>query len=254
MKDGIRVLIGVADVDSAVPEGTPIDRHAAREATSVYAAVRTFPMLPEAAFHRHDVTQREPGPRRRWWTESVVDGDGDVGGHSVYRAMVRNRAQLAYSGVGAWLEGKAAAPPKLAASADLQVQLKLQDQAATALRDARFRLGALSFDRVEPMPIFSNGDVKEIQARQSNRAAHLIEDFMIAANEVMARTLRDAGVSSIRRIVKQPERWPRMVIWPASMATSCRPNPIPARSTHSCCAASRPIRCTTPTCRWRCSS
>jgi VacB/RNase II family 3'-5' exoribonuclease len=210
VKDGIRVLVGVADVDSAVPKGTPIDRHAAREATSVYAAVRTFPMLPEQL--STDMTSlNENQNRAAVVIEFVVDGDGEVGTHTVYRAMVRNHAQLAYNGVGAWLEGKAAPPPKVAASTDLQAQLKLQDQAASALRDARFRLGALSFDRVEPMPIFSNGDVKEIQARQSNRAAHLIEDFMIAANEVMARTLRDAGVSSIRRIVKQPERWPRIV-------------------------------------------
>ena len=210
VKDGIRVLVGVADVDSAVPKGSPIDRHAAREATTVYAAVRTFPMLPEQL--STDMTSlNENQNREAVVMEFVVDGNGDVGCHSVYRAMVRNHAQLAYNGVGAWLEGKAAPPPKVAASPDLQAQLKLQEEAATALRGARDRLGALNFDRVEPMPVISNGNVQEIQARQSNRAAHLIEDFMIAANEVMARTLRDAGVSSIRRIVKQPERWPRIV-------------------------------------------
>jgi VacB/RNase II family 3'-5' exoribonuclease len=207
---GIRVLVGVADVDSAVPKGTPLDRHAAREATTVYAAVRTFPMLPEQL--STDMTSlNENQDRAAVVMEFVVAGDGTVSTHSVYRAMVRNRAQLAYNGVGAWLEGTAAAPPKVAASADLQAQLKLQDEAAGHLRDNRDRLGALTFDRVEPMPVLSNGNVTEITARQSNRAAHLIEDFMIAANEVMAQTLRAAGVSSIRRIVKVPERWPRIV-------------------------------------------
>jgi exoribonuclease-2 len=125
--------------------------------------------------------------------------------------MVRNHAQLTYNAVGAWLEGTAAAPPKVAASPELQAQLKLQDEAAGALRKDRDRLGALTFDRIEPEPVISNGNVSEITARHSNRAAHLIEDFMIAANEVMAQTLRAAGVSSVRRIVKVPERWPRMV-------------------------------------------
>ena len=207
---GIRVLVGVADVDSAVAKGTPIDRHAAREATTVYAEVRTFPMLPERL--STDLTSlNEAQDRAAVVLEFVVAADGSVNASSVYRALVRNHAQLTYSGVGAWLEATAPAPPKVAASADLQAQLKLQDQAAAALREARHRLGALTFDRTEAQPVIANGNVQEITTRQSNRAAHLIEDFMIAANEVMARTLRAAGVSSIRRIVKAPERWPRMV-------------------------------------------
>jgi exoribonuclease II len=207
---GIRVLVGVADVDSAVAKDTPLDRHASREATTVYAAVRTFPMLPEQL--STDLTSlNENQDRAAVVTEFVVAADGSVGAHSVYRAMVRNHAQLTYNGVGAWIEGTAAAPPKVAASPELQAQLKLQDEAAGALRKDRDRLGALTFDRIEPEPVISNGNVSEITARKSNRAAHLIEDFMIAANEVMAQTLRAAGVSSVRRIVKVPERWSRMV-------------------------------------------
>jgi len=207
---GIRVLVGVADVDYAVPKGTPIDRHAAREATSVYAAVRTFPMLPEE-LSTDRTSLNEQQDRAAVVTEYVVGADGSIGAACVYRAMVRNHVQLTYNGVGAWLEGTAAAPPKVAGSPDLQALLKLQDEAAQALRKDRDRLGALSFDRIEPEPVIADGNVKSIAARHSNRAAHLIEDFMIAANEVMARTLRAAGVSAIRRIVKAPERWARMV-------------------------------------------
>jgi VacB/RNase II family 3'-5' exoribonuclease len=207
---GIRVLVGVADVDSAVAKDTPLDRHAAREATTVYAAVRTFPMLPEQL--STDMTSlNENQDRAAVVMDFVVGPNGDVGARSVYRALVRNRAQLTYNAVGAWLEGTAAPPPKVAASPELQAQLKLQDEAAVALRGARDRLGALRFDRIEPEPVIQNGNVVEIRQRHSNRAAHLIEDFMIAANEVMARTLSDAGVSSIRRVVKEPERWQRMV-------------------------------------------
>ena len=221
---GIRVLVGVADVDCAVAKGTPIDRHAAREATTVYAAVRTFPMLPERL--STDLTSlNEEQDRAAVVIEYVAAADGSLGRTRVYRAMVRNRAQLTYSAVGAWLEGTAGPPPKVAASPELQAQLKLQDEAAVALRAARDRLGALTFDRVEPEPVIANGNVQQINARHSNRAAHLIEDFMIAANEVMAQTLRAAGVSSIRRIVKAPERWARMMVLARQYGEALPPEP-----------------------------
>lgn len=208
--EGIRVRVAVADVDAVAAKDTPIDRHAARETTSVYTGVRTFPMLPERL--STDLTSlNENQDRAALVIEFVVAPDGSLGENGIYRAHVRNRAQLAYNGVGAWLEANAAPPPKLAQSPELQAQLKLQDEAASALRVERHRLGALSFDRQELQPVLTNGKVQDIATRQSNRAAHLIEDFMIAANEVMAQTLAASGVSSIRRVVKDPERWPRIV-------------------------------------------
>jgi exoribonuclease-2 len=224
---GIRVLVGVADVDSAVPKGSPIDTHAAHETTSVYTGVRTFPMLPEQL--STDLTSLNENQERAGIViEMTVSADGNIQGEKVYQARLRNRAQLTYSGVGAWLEGKAAAPPKVAASADLQAQLKLQDEAAQALRAARQKLGALNFERQELQPVMANGKVQDVTVRVSNRAAHLIEDFMIGANEVMARTLRNARVSSIRRVVKAPERWNRIVELARQHGGSLPADPDPA--------------------------
>ncbi len=208
-RDGIRVLVGVADVDAELTKATPLDCHAQREATAVYAGVHTFPMLPEK-LSTNLTSLNEDQDRAAIVIEMTVSAEGAISGGSIYRAMVRNRAQLAYNGAGAWLEG-GEAPPKIAASTDLQAQLKLQDEAARALYEARHRLGALTFDRTESQPVFDNSHIKDITTRRTNRASHLIEDFMIAANEVMAQTLREAGVSSIRRIVREPERWPRIV-------------------------------------------
>jgi VacB/RNase II family 3'-5' exoribonuclease len=207
---GVRVLVAIADVDSLVPRSTPIDLHAARETTTVYAGIRTFPMLPEKL--STDLTSLSEGALRPAIViEMLVASDGSIASSSAYPAMVRNRAQLTYSAVGPWLEGTAAAPGKIAARAELQAQLKLQDEAAQALRTERHRLGALTFDRAEAQPVITNGQVRDIAARPANRASQLIEDFMIGANEAMARRLRDAGVSSIRRVVKAPERWARIV-------------------------------------------
>jgi len=207
---GIRVLIAIADVDSDVPIGSPIDQHAAAQTTSVYTGIRTFPMLPEQL--STDLTSlNQDADRLALVVDMAVAPDGSIASGGIYRAMVRNQAQLTYSGVGPWLEGSAAAPPKIAANADLAAQLKLQDEAAQLLFGERQRLGALNIDRVETEAIVADGQVRGIDIRRKNRATELIENFMVAANGVMARTLMNAGVSSIRRVVRTPERWPRIV-------------------------------------------
>lgn len=208
--DGIRVLIAIADVDSDVPIGSPIDKHAAAQTTSVYTGIRTFSMLPEQL--STDLTSLNlDADRLAVVVDMVVARDGSITSGSIYRALVRNQAQLTYNGVGPWLEGGSAALPKVAASADLVSQLKLQDEAAQILFAERQRLGALDIDRVEAEPIFADGRVQGIATSKKNRASDLIENFMVAANGVMERTLMNAGVSSIRRVVKTPERWPRIV-------------------------------------------
>jgi VacB/RNase II family 3'-5' exoribonuclease len=210
VEGGIRILVGIADVDSDVSLRSPVDQHASSQTTTVYTGVKTFPMLPEDL--STDLTSlNEDSDRLALVVEMVVGGDGSLSGTNIYRALVRNRAQLTYNGVGPWLENGANAPPKVAASADLQTQLKLQDEAATALREQRHRHGALEFDRVEAEPIIRDGQVHDIATRQANRATRLIEDFMVAANGVMARTLSQGGVAAIRRVVKSPERWDRIV-------------------------------------------
>ena len=207
---GIRIRIAVADVAGAVDMGTPIDQHAADQSTSVYTGVRTFPMLPERL--STDLTSlNESQDRPAIVIDMVVGSDGAITSPSIYAALVRNQAQLTYNGVGPWLEGTAPPPPKVAASAPLQQQLKLQDEAARALLDERQKMGALNIDRVEAEAVVTDGQVQGINTRQKNRATELIENFMVAANGVMARTLSQAGVSSIRRVVKTPERWPRIV-------------------------------------------
>ncbi len=207
---GIRLSIAIADVDADVPAGSPIDAHAAAQTTSVYTGIKTFPMLPERL--STDLTSLNEGADRLAVViEMVVAADGSISSESVYRALVRNRAQLTYNGVGPWLEGTAPAPPKVGASAALQDQLKMQDEASRMLLEERSRMGALTFDRVEAEAVISDGKVEGINTRKKNRATELIENFMVAANGVMARTLMHANVSSIRRVVKAPERWQRIV-------------------------------------------
>jgi len=211
LPDGrIRVLVGVADVDARVAKGTLLDTHAQSETTSVYTGVAIFPMLP-TALSEGITSLNENQDRAAIVIEIAVAADGTASDGKAYRALVRNRAQLAYPSVGAWLEGKAAAPPKVAASADLTAQLKLQDEAAQRMSGSRFQHGALDLETIETRPVLVTDQIVGIAPIQKNRATVLIEEFMIAANGVIARTFEDAGVASIRRIVRTPKRWERIV-------------------------------------------
>jgi exoribonuclease II len=211
LPDGsIKVMVGIADVDAFVLKDTPIDRHAAKETTTVYTGVRNFPMLPEE-LSTGTTSLLEVDGKLSVVTEFLVDSNGQVSKHSIYRALVVNKAQLAYNAVGAWLEDRGPAPAKVAASPELQAQLKLQSEAAQALKNERYRHGALNIETAEVHPIVLNDQMIDLQKQEKNRATDLIEDFMIAANGVVARTLEEAKVSSIRRVVKTPERWDRIV-------------------------------------------
>jgi len=203
----VKVMIGIADVDAFVAKDSPIDGHAAKETTTVYTGVRNFPMLPEE-LSTGDSSLLEDQERLAVVIEFVAGADGNVNSGTVYRALVRNRAQLMYNSVGSWLEGSAAPPPKVAASSELQAQLKLQNEVAQALKKQRFLHGALNIDTSEVHPVV-NQQVVDIVKQERNPATELIEDFMIAANGVVARLLEK--VSSLRRIVKTPERWDRIV-------------------------------------------
>src|SRR5208282_1861973 len=210
----VKVMVGIADVDAFVAKDSPIDQHAARETTTVYTGVCNFSMLPEelstgASSLLENVDR--PAVVIEFVVDINVNAGGSISASNVYRAIVRNKAQLTYGAVGAWLEGTAAAPPKVAASLelDLQAQLRLQDEVAQALKKLRYEHGALNIDTSEVHPVVLNQQVIDVVKQEKNRATELIEDFMIAANGVVARFLEK--VSSLRRIVKTPEHWDGMV-------------------------------------------
>jgi exoribonuclease-2 len=209
---GIRIFVGIADVDWFVPARSPLDSAAAHNTTSVYTGVRTFPMLPERL--STDLSSLNEGEQRlAIVVEMLVRNDGNITETSLYPAIVQNKAQLAYNSVAAWLDKQPGAdtPEKIQRNRDLQAQLILQDKAASWLRDRRHDAGALTFHTTELQPVMNEeGVVTDLQSKQHNRATLLIEDFMIAANQTTATFLEKRGLPSIRRVVKIPERWDRI--------------------------------------------
>jgi exoribonuclease-2 len=206
----IRLLIGIADVDAFVPKGSAIDRHALANTTSVYTGVETFPMLPEQ-LSNHTTSLLEDADLLAVVIDLTLDSEGEIRSRDVYRAKVRNHAKLVYEEVGAWLEDKAPAPKKVSETTGLTDQLRLQNEATERLRALRQRSGALNLQTIEAKPIAVDGRVVDLVTSEHNRARDIIESFMVAANTEMAGFLESAGWPSIRRVVRTPERWPRIV-------------------------------------------
>ena len=220
----IKIMVAVADVDALVSPGSAIDDHARSNTTSVYTAAKIFPMLPEKL--STDLTSLREGQERfAVVIEMTVDTKGQISASDVYRALVLNRAKLTYDGVAAWLDGNAPPPTALAAVAGLDAQLRQQDQVAQTLRRVRYERGALNFETVQAKPVFNDGVLTDLRADERNRAKELIEDFMIASNGVVARYLQRKGRSLLRRVLRSPERWPRIVALAASVGGRLPPQP-----------------------------
>jgi VacB/RNase II family 3'-5' exoribonuclease len=206
----VTIRVAVADVDAVVREGSAIDGHARTNTTSVYTAAEIFPMLPEKL--STDLTSLGEGQARLAIViEMEVAADGTVTKSDVYRAVVLNRAKLAYNSVAAWLDGTAPAPPPLAAVAGLDQQLRTQDKVAQAMKGLRHQHGALSLDTLEARVVFDGEALADLRPDEKNRAKELIEDFMIASNGVTATYLERKGYPSLRRVLRAPERWARIV-------------------------------------------
>ncbi len=210
LADGtVKALVAVADVDALVKKGSAIDDHARQNTTSVYTDARIFPMLPERL--STDITSLNyASDRAAIVVEIVLAADGSLQRSDVYRALVRNRAKLAYHGVAAWLEGAGQAPKELGEVDGLSENLRLQDRVSQELKTFRHDHGALTLETVEARPVFDADELKDIEAEKSNRAQDIIENFMIAANGVTARFLTSRNLLSLRRVVRTPKRWDRI--------------------------------------------
>jgi VacB/RNase II family 3'-5' exoribonuclease len=197
-------------VDAIVKKDSALDGHAQHNTTSVYTPAEIFPMLPEKL--STDLTSLGEGEQRLAIViEMVVEKDGGLLNSNIYRALVKNRAKLAYNSVAAWLEGERPAPERIMAVPGLDEQLRIQDRAAQRFKRRRHQLGALSLETIEPRAVFEGDVLTDLEGDQKNRAKELIEDFMVAANGVSARYLDAKGFPSVRRVLRSPERWQRIV-------------------------------------------
>lgn len=207
----VKILVAVADVDAIVKRGSAIDGHARANTTSVYTAAEIFSMLPEKL--STDLTSLGESQERLAVVieMGVSGGDGVVNASDIYRAVVVNHAKLAYNGVSAWLEGTSPDLAKMSSVPGLGEQLRIQDRVAQSMKRLRHEHGALSLETIETRPVFDGDALADLRSEKKNRAEELIEEFMIAGNGVTAEYLERRGFPSLRRVLRVPERWDRIV-------------------------------------------
>jgi exoribonuclease-2 len=220
----VKILVAIADVDALVKRNSAIDDHARQNTTSVYTAGKIFPMLPERL--STDLTSLNYQEDRPAMVIEMVSSDaGEIQRSDLYRALVRNRAKLAYNSIGAWLEGKGPMPEAVGAIPGLAENLRIQDRVAQQLKARRHEHGALDLQTLEARPIFAGDELQDLRVDEQNRAKEIIEDFMIAANGVTARFLQEKKVPSLRRMVRTPKRWGRIVEIAAQHNSHLPPEP-----------------------------
>ena len=225
LTDGaVKVLVAIADVDSVVTAGSAIDGHARHNTTSVYTVPVIFPMLPERL--STDLTSLNEGQERvAIVVEMRIDGDGACTASDLYRARVLNRAKLAYNGVAAWLDGRGPVPERIAAVPGLDGQIRLQDRVAQVLKSVRHKRGALDLETIQARGVFDGERLLDLRPDERNRAKELIEDFMIAANQSTVQYLETRGFPALRRVLRSPERWARIVEVASETGWSLPPAP-----------------------------
>ena len=208
--DNVKIYVAIADVDFCIKNGSAIDQHARTNTTSVYTAAEIFPMLPEKV--STDITSLNfEEDRLAIVVEMLVGADGSLVDSKIYRAWVHNHAKLAYNSVAAWLDKNEGMPDAMAAVQGLSEILRLQDNTAQRMRKLRHVHGALSLETIEAKPVFDGDQIRALEIEEKNSAKEIIEDFMIAANGVTARYLSTRQYPSIRRVVRTPKRWERIV-------------------------------------------
>jgi VacB/RNase II family 3'-5' exoribonuclease len=202
----IRVLVGIADVDARVEKGSPIDVHARQNTVTVYTESKIFPMLPEEL--STDITSLNEGvDRLAVVADMTVKENGDVPESTFFRALVHNHAKFSYDEIGDWFDNDGEMPEELRQSPELKLQIELQREAAKRLQAYRRVKGALEFESIEASAVVEDGEIKGLVSVRPNSARKLIENFIVASNVEMAEFLEAHGSASLRRVVKEPERW-----------------------------------------------
>jgi exoribonuclease-2 len=225
LPDGnVKILVAIADVDAIVRKQSALDDHARYNTTSVYTVAQTFPMLPEKL--STDLTSLNfESDRLAIVIEMVLDADGSLQRSDLYRATVRNRAKLTYNGVAAWLQDHGPMPPAIATASGLEENLRIQDRMAQKLKGLRHLHGALNLETIQAHPVFDQDELKDLETETTNRAKDIIEDFMIAANVVTVRYLTTNRFPSLRRVLRSPERWQRIVDFASLLGEPLPPEP-----------------------------
>lgn len=199
---GYQLQVHIADVAHYVARGSALDREARLRGTSVYFPDRAVPMLPEEL--SSGICSLLPQVDRLVMSVLMeIDGQGRVMRARFVPGVIRSAERMTYTNVNRVLEGD---PEMRRRYAPLVEQFALMRELALCLYRRRAALGSIDFDLPEPVIEFDElGRMVRIVRSERNIAHRIIEEFMLAANETVARYLHDRGIASLHRVHEKPE-------------------------------------------------
>jgi exoribonuclease-2 len=206
----IKMLVAIADVDSLVKKGDMVDHQAMRHSATVYTDSKVFPMIPPN-FSEELTSLDEGKDRLATVKEFQVTPEGEIVEPKLYRGFIQNRAQMAYDSVNEWLTGGNGPKPPQLENPKLAEQITLQDEAAQRLFHHFHARGSLDIQSSEAKARISNGEVVSIKKEEQSRAKDKVKFNMMAANITTMQVLDSGGMPTLRRIVKTPEKWDKIV-------------------------------------------
>lgn len=202
----LRLGVHIADVGHYVREGTALDREAYLRGTSVYFPGRVLPMLPEQL--SNGVCSLRPD-EDKFTLSALIDmtPSGEAVSYRIARTIMRSRARLVYDDVNRFFDGDGEQRGQLAAKhPEIPKTLEAMRALSGAIRARRQAQGAIDFAMDEPAFVLDEtGEPVEILRRERGDAELLIEDFMLTANEAVARFARERGIPLLYRVHEKPD-------------------------------------------------
>lgn len=202
LKDGaFRLGVHIADVSHYVQANTPLDKEAYNRSTSVYVVDRVVPMLPHIL--SNDICSLQPKEERLTITcEMDIDKDGNVFNYQLFPSIIRSTERMTYNNVNRILAGDYRLITKYKHIYDSIIAMA---QLSEIIRNKREGNGSIDFEKPEAIiELNEQGKIADIRVRERHYAEKMIEDFMVTANECVAKHMKWLEYPCLYRIHEQP--------------------------------------------------
>lgn len=200
---GYKLYVSIADVSYYVKEGTELDTEALKRGNSIYLVDRVIPMLPRKL--SNNLCSLNPHEDKLTFTVEIdFDARGKVIGNDFYKSVIKSKYRMTYTDVNKIFEGDEELIEKYSAVYKMFTEML---ELSHIIRNTKKRRGSIDFELPEIKVVLDeNKLVKKIEVRERGEAEKLIEDFMVAANEVVAEKLFWEEIPAIYRVHEDPDK------------------------------------------------
>lgn len=200
---GYKLYVSIADVSYYVKEGMELDTEALKRGNSIYLVDRVIPMLPRKL--SNNLCSLNPHEDKLTFTVEIdFDARGKVIGNDFYKSVIKSKYRMTYTDVNKIFEGDEELIEKYSPVHKMFTEML---ELSHIIRNTKKRRGSIDFELPEIKVVLDeNKLVKKIEVRERGEAEKLIEDFMVAANEVVAEKLFWEEIPAIYRVHEDPDK------------------------------------------------